>query len=26
MCGVVADFLPDEGKKSQECFVGFKIF
>jgi len=26
MCGLVADFLPGEGEKSQEYFVGFKIF
>jgi len=26
MCGLVADFLSDEGKKSQEYFVYFKIF
>jgi len=26
MYGLVADFLPDEGKKSQEYLVGFKIF
>jgi len=26
MRGSVADFLPDEGKKSQEYFVYFKFF
>jgi len=26
MCGLVADFLPDKGKKSQEYLVYFKIF
>jgi len=26
MCGSVADFLSDEGKKLQEYFVYFKIF
>jgi len=26
MCGLAADFLSDEGKKSQEYFVYFKIF
>ncbi len=26
MCGLVADFLSDEGKKAQEYFVYFKLF
>jgi len=26
MCGLAADFLSGEGKKSQEYFVYFKIF
>ncbi len=26
MCGLVEDFLPDEGEKSREYFVYFKIF